>query len=154
MASVILRMKAQMAGLATSSAVGPYEMFTDIVDGIDDVEIEEIANQLEELEFTQADVNKSLYRFVAHIKKAYNYRVIHITLPYPGGMDDYANLQFKQGIGGEPPQLKKMDLIDTLMTGHIGITRKLFLGSDIFLIAILIHLKLDFLVGILIIQFL
>ena len=35
-----------LAGLATASAVSPYELFTDIIDGIDDVEIEDIADQL------------------------------------------------------------------------------------------------------------
>ena len=60
MASNIAKMRAQMAGLAASSSVNPYELFTDIIDGIEDVEIEDIADQLDELEFTQADVNESL----------------------------------------------------------------------------------------------
>ena len=76
------------------------------MDRIEDVEVEDIANKLEELEFSQSDVNKSLYRFVAHIKKAYNYRVIHKTLPYPWGMDDHANVSFKQGMGGIIPKFE------------------------------------------------
>ena len=43
---------AQIAGLATASAINLYELFTDIVDGIEDVVNEEdIAGQSEDLEF-------------------------------------------------------------------------------------------------------
>ncbi|KAJ1463860.1 hypothetical protein T484DRAFT_1758524, partial [Baffinella frigidus] len=117
MLSMMAKMKAQLASLFTVSAVNPYELFTDIVDGIEDVEDPaEIAGQLEELEFTQTEVNKAIFRFIAHIKQAHNCKVNHNKLVHPLGLDDYANLIFTQSIGlGNPPKFDDDDGISTLM---------------------------------------
>ncbi|KAJ1464822.1 hypothetical protein T484DRAFT_1757819, partial [Baffinella frigidus] len=115
--SMMAKMKAQLASLFTISAVNPYELFTDIVDGIEDVEDPaDIAGKLEELKFTQTEVNKSIFRIIAHIKQAHNYKVNHNTLVYPEGLDEYDNLIFTQAVGkGTPPQFGDNEGISTLM---------------------------------------
>ncbi|KAJ1464900.1 hypothetical protein T484DRAFT_3640972 [Baffinella frigidus] len=134
MLSMMAKMKAQLAGLFTVSAVNPYEMFSDIVDGIEDIgDPADIAGKLEELEFTQTEVNKAIFRFIAHIKKAHNYKVSHNTLAHPLGLDDYENLIFTQSIGLEnPPRFDDNEGISTLMYGKTGINNNLYLVGDKF----------------------
>ncbi|KAJ1464918.1 hypothetical protein T484DRAFT_1757756 [Baffinella frigidus] len=139
MLKMMVKMKAQLASLFTVSAVNSYELFTDIVDGIEDVEDPaDIAGKLEELKFTQTEVNKSIFRFIAHIKQAHNYEVNPNTLVYPDGLDEYDNLIFTQAVGkGNPPQFGDNEEISTLMYGKTGINNDLYVASDIFL---MIHL--------------
>ncbi|KAJ1464716.1 hypothetical protein T484DRAFT_3642570 [Baffinella frigidus] len=135
MLSMMAKMKAQLASLFTVSAVNPYELFTDIVDNINDVEDPaDIAGQLEELEFTQTEVNKAIFRFIAHIKQAHNYKVKNNTLAYPEGLDEYDNLIFTQAVGkGKPPKFEiDYNGISTLMYGKTGINNDLYVAGDIF----------------------
>ncbi|KAJ1464736.1 hypothetical protein T484DRAFT_1757881 [Baffinella frigidus] len=134
MFSMMAKMKAQLASLFTVSAVNPYELFTDIVDGIEDVDDPaDIAGQLEELEFTQTEVNKANFRFIAHIKQAHNYKVKNDSLPYPEGLDEYDNLTFTQAVGkGKPPKFDGDNGISTLMYGKTGINNNLYVAGDIF----------------------
>lgn len=62
MLSMMAKMQGQLTALFTVSAVITYELFTDIVDGIEHIEDPaDIAGKLEELEFTQAEVNKAIF---------------------------------------------------------------------------------------------
>ncbi|KAJ1465460.1 hypothetical protein T484DRAFT_1757399 [Baffinella frigidus] len=134
MLSMMAKMKAQFASLFTISAVNPFEQFTDIVDGIEDIEDPaDIAGKLEELEFTQTEVNKAIFRFIAHIKQAHNYKVNHKSLVYPLSLDEYDNLIFIQAVGkGQPPRFDDKEGISTLMYGKTGIDKNLYVAGDIF----------------------
>jgi len=135
----IASLQSQIAGLgisvaavsgANQSAIG-YDILTDFVDNIETIDPDNIAQELENRNFSQEDYQKVVLRYIGHMLRCYQYNVKHNFLPYPGWLDDYNNLIFKRGLGGGPPRFDDDEDIKTIIYDKTGITNNLFVSGDI-----------------------
>ena len=53
-------------------------------------------------------------------------------MPYPGGLDDYENLVFTQGIIAKAPAYQNFNDIETLLHENTGFTKNIYVAKDIY----------------------